>query len=1228
MDSVTFGSIKIPQPVLEAQRKGNLVVFAGAGVSMGAPANLPSFPDLIAKIERQTARRKEEELTFEEYLGRLDDEHVDVHQITKEIISDDASEPNRLHSELLRLFRSPGDIRIVTTNFDTHFARAAEDLEAVNDESFPVHEAPALPRGDSFRGLVHLHGSTEQDAGNLVLTDSDFSQAYITEGWATDFLTRLFRRYVVLFVGYSHEDDLMRFLARGISARNDVGRYAIDKGWGADKPQREAFWEQYGVHATFYPKGDNGAHEELPRSIEKWADASEKREERIVDSAREALSVSPQDVDATTIATLYHLLLQTGTAGWLVEVLNEELREGKTEHAGAWLRWAIESGLLDSLFSRESLTDPTSHHLDWVAEIVKLRPQQSLSVLSDSPSLHTDLVDRLLNVIATVWTGGDYASGKWTEKQVAKWLRYLLPQKNDLSDPVDVLLNKPSKEEDREPAKILFEHATRLAVLPEQDARSGSGHASQTAVLTFQEKGASSVGKIREMWDGYFNSHLGGLAEALEPILIDRLRSVQEAGSPPGDNAPLGTLKPSLRQSRDYVGPIREPLQDYIQDETLSATLIRAAIEVLQELAESGGSNADECLSRWGLSEVPIVRRIAIHVMRQSDQATADDIMEFVLRMDRPSLRARRPRYPFIDPTIWNDIRPALEEAYPECRSGLRRRLNNCLKRYLITQESGNGERAQLDLEAAQVSEQIFQLYRRLSENGNLDAIARESLSGVADGEDWLRELEEAGAAQQDNASQRNLEDLAPYRNWEDVLAVHRAQIDQRDGGDMPNTSVEKHIRQNPKWGIELARRLDEKGTQEDEIWTGILRALRQVELTEQQFDKLWEILSSSQTPEGKASVLHEHHVREITKVIHSRAQNEEAEFPVSYVGSLVETLDSLWEEAVNVPVVNQASPEWMQEHPCHHLMDAYIRGLAVDEEKSSYIGKLHERTGNVKNLIGHVRQVAGYALGTHGKSLFELDQKYDLSPGFVAQFRSLLDWKNRLVAKATWTGLLEEPGLTPEMISAFREELSVAFDNYSDLPSKERSSLSGVVRQAAWTVGFEPLQRGWLESFLEQLTPEDRKRWVQEGRKWLSSPENSEEKHQMWRQWIRAFFYRRVQHEAPVGLAEGEEKALLEWIPHLDKFFPDAVDIMTDSERSERLTISTEVDLLYDLKRKDLADHYPESVAQLLQNVLIRTESAPAIFLDDAEDIVDSLRSDIDSNIVEDIEEDIDQLR
>ncbi len=47
-----FGKVNFPEPLLNAQKNGTLVVFAGAGVSMGPPANYPNFTQLADKVAR------------------------------------------------------------------------------------------------------------------------------------------------------------------------------------------------------------------------------------------------------------------------------------------------------------------------------------------------------------------------------------------------------------------------------------------------------------------------------------------------------------------------------------------------------------------------------------------------------------------------------------------------------------------------------------------------------------------------------------------------------------------------------------------------------------------------------------------------------------------------------------------------------------------------------------------------------------------------------------------------------------------------------------------------------------------------------------------------------------------------------------------------------------------------------------------------------------------------
>jgi SIR2-like domain len=212
--------VDLPQAVIDAQKRGELVLFAGAGVSIDAPSNYPNFLDLATGLGGPAYPIRDHELV-DRYLGRLAEHGIAVHDRVKNRLSDPRSRPNHLHEAIVRLFGSTSAIRIVTTNFDDHFRGAAL---GVFGDAQEIYRAPALPLGDDFKGIVHLHGSVLDDAKKLVLTDADFGRAYLTQGWARRFVQQLFSKFVVLFVGYSHQDVPLLYLARGISAAEDGPR--------------------------------------------------------------------------------------------------------------------------------------------------------------------------------------------------------------------------------------------------------------------------------------------------------------------------------------------------------------------------------------------------------------------------------------------------------------------------------------------------------------------------------------------------------------------------------------------------------------------------------------------------------------------------------------------------------------------------------------------------------------------------------------------------------------------------------------------------------------------------------------------------------------------------------------------------------------------------------------------------------------------------------------------
>lgn len=240
--------VNLPEEVIDAQASGKLVIFAGAGVSVPSPSDLPLFPELADLLADRFSRPKREDPDpVDRYLGRLAEERLPVHAVVREIIGRESSKPNQLHKDIGRLFRNPNELRLVTTNFDTHFTSStSESFGQTCDHYF----GPALPLGHDFRGLVYLHSSVTRPAQELVLTDADFGRAYLTEAWATRFLVAMFQTFTVLFIGYSHSDVVMEYLARGLPPDRPGSRFALDM------TGNEAEWQQRRITAIPFPANE------------------------------------------------------------------------------------------------------------------------------------------------------------------------------------------------------------------------------------------------------------------------------------------------------------------------------------------------------------------------------------------------------------------------------------------------------------------------------------------------------------------------------------------------------------------------------------------------------------------------------------------------------------------------------------------------------------------------------------------------------------------------------------------------------------------------------------------------------------------------------------------------------------------------------------------------------------------------------------------------------------
>lgn len=237
--------INFPNEIIEAIRNNNLVVFAGAGASVDEPTSLPDFVTLTEEIAKGTGKTLKDSDTCEVFLGYLKSMGINVNRRAAELLSDTCLKHNKTHEAIVDLFTEPYKIKIVTTNYDQMFEQVLESRGVC----VPIYNAPALPLGDDVEGIIHVHGNINNPK-YMVLTDEDFGKAYLTEGYATRFLIKLFQSYTILFIGYSYNDVILRYLTRAMYRDPAKARFIITEEKQPDD------WNTLGLSPVYFPRND------------------------------------------------------------------------------------------------------------------------------------------------------------------------------------------------------------------------------------------------------------------------------------------------------------------------------------------------------------------------------------------------------------------------------------------------------------------------------------------------------------------------------------------------------------------------------------------------------------------------------------------------------------------------------------------------------------------------------------------------------------------------------------------------------------------------------------------------------------------------------------------------------------------------------------------------------------------------------------------------------------
>ena len=608
LTAVRLEAIDLPDELVTAQREGRLVLFVGAGASVAAPSRLPTFEDLAKQIgeESGTPYPGVSSTSPDRFLGQLEALGVDVHIRVHKIIDCPDSRPNSLHRAIVALASTSNSPRVVTTNYDRHLSSCAPALT----EFVP----PALPMNDDFTGIVYLHGSVRQCPENLIVTKADFGKAYLNDGWATAVLRKIFRDYVVLFIGFSHRDTLMEYLAAGLPSGTQ--RYTL-----CEDPDDNR-WDELGIQSIGYP-----CHKVLPQAIDQW---TERARMSLLDHAERVRQLVegvpvPSSVDESYLEDI---------------ITDPQMISFFTDHARgpAWLEWVTNRDVFDSIFEPLDTVGEVGTALGWwFCRHFVVNPALSdtaLRVIGKRTSrLGPALAARVISAIRdTARQGGFGGLHRWISLAVAgdlapgaRQAMWRLLIDCDLvrdSETFLLLFDRLA-----EPVSVLDRTSTIPVIVP-----------SVNVVI----KEPFWFGKV---WQRSVVPNLDGLATDLMPIIDRHLRLAHRLTLVVDDSvvgySPLSTSRTAIASQGRYDTETIDPLID-------------AARDTLESLLQCSPDESNRYLESWNRSSSSLLRRLAVHGWTRRSDRDPDKKIEWL--MEHVNL---------LNPEFYYEIREYLKEVVP-----------------------------------------------------------------------------------------------------------------------------------------------------------------------------------------------------------------------------------------------------------------------------------------------------------------------------------------------------------------------------------------------------------------------------------------------------------------------------------------------------------------------------------------------------------------------------------
>ena len=1135
-----IAGIDFPKALLEALNDNQLVVFAGAGVSIPEPAGLPSFSQLAAEIAWGSGETREKEEPEDRFLGRLRDKGQQVHiQVARALQQKDA-QPNCLHNDITALYQNLECLRIVTTNFDTLFEEAANARFGEEPETF---RAPALPLGSNFNGIIHVHGSIDKPT-DMVLTDADFGRAYLTEGWARGFLLDLFRTFPVLFVGYGHNDTVINYLARALPADQTQSRFALAGEADIDR------WNTLRVEPLVFPQtskedysglydGVAGLAKYATRGILDWKTT-------ITEIAKSPPSLNQEDMD-----TVRDGLSHPTRTRFFTEAASDV----------AWIPWLDEQGYLDNLFraSPPSTMKETTTFLGWwlARTFAKEQSEELFRIIAKhAMDINPEYWDTL------AWVVGSPEHSPEQVETLSRWVSLLL----ETAPPrpkTHLLLwlgERCTEANLTESLLSIFYHmaAVRTQVI-ERITFSENDLGPKTTVETTQ---VHAQWELNELWEKGLKPNLNNLAEALLSQLVTSFTTRHRT---------LCAWQAATRNwDPDSFG--RSAIEAHVQDAHPKSidVLIDAARDSLEYLATEQPQAAVSWCDQLIRSNVPILRRLAAHATNVANDLTPSAKINWVL--DTIGLH---------DQSTHHELFELMREVYPHADPQQRQAIMEQVLKFDLPEHQGE-EVTRI------IAYQRFTWFTWLSHSDPSCELVRNQVEAIQKQYPEFKPREWAAFPRYhtggtiSHVSPWSADELLskPAKKWASKLLSFQDQNPPDSFGTFQHertdriglgNSVEEAANRNFNWGLELTDTLTQTEDWDTDLWPSLMKSWSRQRGEVEQYEVLERL-----GQEG----LQKPNLRAIARTLTILIRQGNLSHGTGLLSKANQVAVSAWNNIDGNEAVG-AMPDWYERainHPAGMLAECWMHSLSSwYNEQQPRPERISEEYLRFMNNIVKEDSTAGKlgksAIARQLSFLTAVDDQW-----VVEHLVPLFDSESKGDRLSVWEGSFHDP-MNPMVASILEESTLRALSDIDELfPQGSKSRENFIRRFTTLLARFvdNPID-SCIPSFFAKANEEDRRQFAVSIGDNLRHLENGPQQ-TLWDRWLREYWENRL-NGTPAVLYPLETKIMFNWLVHLQDLFPRAVELAVKTQDLPS-DFSPATHLLYNQGR---AESYPEATAKLL---------------------------------------------